>query len=171
MRTEIERIARMLIEAGALRDATNDWGENALVWAMRHGNLTIARMVSAPEEFAAAAAKPQESEAVAVQPVAAPAEVEKIIADRRLAHVNGAPMVLSDDDYQKILARIAKMNRAPVPSKPPGRLSITAKKGDLRREKAELLYGESSAADPARRPVPVRTRKVPANAQEPQQPQ
>lgn len=159
-----ENIARMLMDAGAVRSAANDWGEDALAWAMRAGNLTIARMVSAAEEFAAVAAKPPDSAPIAMQTVAAPPEVEKIIADRRLAHVNGTPMVLSDEDYKKILARIAKMKPAVAPSKPPGRLSITAKKGEPRREKAELLYGEASTADPARRAVPVNARKLPADA-------
>ena len=158
-----ENIARMLIDAGAMREASNDWGEDAVVWAMRYGNLTIAKMISAPEEFAAAAGKPPASWGVAVQPVAAPAEVEKIIEDSRLAHVDGTPLVLSDDDYQKIMARIAHMKHADAPSKPPARLSIIAKKNDPRREKAELLYGESSPANPPRRPVPVKARKVPAD--------
>jgi uncharacterized protein len=164
-----ESIARMLLDAGAIRGASNDFGEDALVWAMRYRNLTIAKMVSAPEEFAEAAGKPQASQGVAAQPMAAPPEVEKIIEDRRLAHVNGEPMVLSADDYREILARIAKMKPAAAPSKSPGRLSITAKKGDLRREKAELHYGEYSPPDPARHSLPVRARKIPANVKGVQQ--
>ena len=161
-----ENIARALMEAGAIRNATNDWGEDALAWAMRNGNLTIAKMVSTPEDFATAVEKPQESWGAAVQTVEAPPEVEKIIEERRLAHVNGTVMTLSDDDYQRIMARIENMKPAVAVAKPPARLSITARKGDPRREKAQLLYGAPSAANPAHRPGPAKARKVQAKKQD-----
>jgi ankyrin repeat protein len=41
-----QKIAAMLIEAGAMRSTKNDLGEDALTWAMRYKHLTIAKMVT-----------------------------------------------------------------------------------------------------------------------------
>jgi hypothetical protein len=41
-----------LLAAGARRDIVNDQGENAVHWAMRHNNLSIARASAAPNVLA-----------------------------------------------------------------------------------------------------------------------
>ncbi|MCZ7655682.1 MAG: ankyrin repeat domain-containing protein [Rhodocyclaceae bacterium] len=41
-----EEVARMLMEAGADPKTENEWGENALTWAMRHKHFRIAKWLS-----------------------------------------------------------------------------------------------------------------------------
>ena len=136
-----ESIARMLLAAGADASVKNDWGENALTWAMRFGNFTIASMVTSAEEFAQAAGKPKESWGNAVRPLPLPAEIEKLLQDNRVAHAYGRPRVLTDDEYRKILDRVATMKPAAPPSRAATRMSINAVKGS-RRQWAELQFGE-----------------------------
>jgi ankyrin repeat protein len=147
-----EKIAAMLIEAGAMRGTKNDFGEDALTWAMRNGHLTIAKMVTSDNEFEEAAAQPRASWGEPSAPIPAPAEVEEILQQERLAHVSGKPLVLSDDDYRKILDRIAKMKLAAIASRRPQRMSITAQKSDPSKERAELQFGDTRLGSAAHRP-------------------
>ncbi|MEO8443244.1 MAG: ankyrin repeat domain-containing protein [Betaproteobacteria bacterium] len=138
-----EKIASLLIAHGAIRTAKNDSGEDALTWAMRNGNLTIAKMITSEEEFAQAAVAPKEKWGDAVTTMAAPNEVENILLQERLAHAAGKPRILSDEEYRKVLKRVAAMKRPVVATRRANRLSITAKKGQPAKERAELVYGES----------------------------
>jgi len=136
-----DAVARMLLAAGADAGAKNDWGEDALTWAMRFGNLTVAKLVTSAEGFAQAAARPRDSWGDAVRPVPAPAEIEKLIQDARVARSLGQTRELNDDDYRRILERVAKMKPAARPARPVAGLSINAIRGS-RREWAELQFGE-----------------------------
>jgi hypothetical protein len=138
-----EKIASLLIEHGAIRTAKNDWGEDALTWAMRNGNLTIAKMITTEEEFAQAAVAPREKWGEADTTIAAPDEVENILLQERLAQAAGKPRILSDEEYRKVLERVAAMKRPVVETRRANRLSITAKKGQPSKERAELEFGES----------------------------
>ena len=137
-----EKIAAMLLEAGADRGVKNDWGEDALTWAMRYENLTIAKMVTTAGEFAQAATQPKESWGDAVISIPAPKEVEDILQQERLAHASGKPRVLSDAEYRQVLERVTAMKPASIKTRLPTRMSITAEKGDLLREGAQLQYDE-----------------------------
>jgi hypothetical protein len=137
-----ENIAQMLLDAGAIRGTKNDWGEDALTWAMRYEHLTIAKMVTSDGEFAQAATQPKASWGEAVITMPAPAEVENILQQERLAHASGKARILSDDDYRKVLERVATMKPVASGARLPKRMSITAKKGDLSGEGAELQFDE-----------------------------
>jgi hypothetical protein len=137
-----EKIAGLLIEHGALRTVTNDWGEDALTWAMRNGNLTVARMITTAEEFAQAAVQPADKWGEASPTIAAPEEVESIRLQARLAHAAGTTTTLTDEEYRKVLERVAAMKRPAADARRANRLSITAKKGQPAKERAELQYGE-----------------------------
>jgi hypothetical protein len=100
-------------------------------------------MITTEAEFAQAAAEPKENWGEAVDPLPAPAEVEDILQQVRLAHANGTSRVLSDEEYRKIMARVATMKPAAVAARRPKRMSITAKKGDPSKERAELEFGEA----------------------------
>ncbi|MCL2524058.1 MAG: ankyrin repeat domain-containing protein [Betaproteobacteria bacterium] len=54
-----QALAQKLIDLGANRAPKNDWGDGALEWAMRNNNLTIARILTKPEEFKAALNEPR----------------------------------------------------------------------------------------------------------------
>ncbi len=68
-----ETLVRQLLARGADRSLKNDRDEGALEWAFKHKRLAIARLVSAPREFVAAANQPRArwGEAVRSQPSAA----------------------------------------------------------------------------------------------------
>ncbi|MDB5809685.1 MAG: ankyrin repeat-containing protein [Betaproteobacteria bacterium] len=138
-----DKIAGLLIEHGAVRSAKNDWDEDALTWAMRNNHLTIAKMVTAEQEFAEAAAQPKEVWGAAPVTIVAPPEVETILLQERLAHAAGKPRILSDEEYAKVLERVAAMKSAAPGNRRASRMSITAKKGQPAKERAELEYGES----------------------------
>ena len=138
-----DKIASLLIEHGAIRSTKNDWGEDAMTWAMRNDHLTIAKMIATADEFAQAAARPKETWGEAVTTIAAPEEVENILLEERLAHAAGRPRILSDEDYRKVLERVAAMKQPVVETRRASRLSITAKKGQPEKERAELQFDES----------------------------
>ena len=139
-----ERIAELLLAAGADRAIKNDRDDNALSWAMRYGHLTIAKMIATADEFAKAAARAKEnrSEAVVPIPLPAPVEVENMLQAQRLAHADGKQRVLTDEDYRKVLARVATMRPAAPVARQPKRLHITARRGDPSQEQAELQFGK-----------------------------
>ena len=136
-----DKIAALLIERGAIRSTKNDQGEDALTWAMRNGHLTIAKMVTSEDEFAQAATQPKAAWGEPVAALEAPAEVENILLQDRLAHAAGKPRTLSDEEYRKVLERVAAMKPAAVETRRANRLSITAKKGQPSKERAELEFG------------------------------
>ncbi len=137
-----EKIAALLIEHGAIRSAKNDLGEDALKWAMRNGHLSIAKMVTTDEDFAQAAAQPKAAWGEAVVTMAAPPEVETILLRERLARSAGQPRILSDEDYRKVLERVAAMKPAVAEPRRANRMSITAKKSQPSKERAEWQYDE-----------------------------
>jgi hypothetical protein len=113
---------------------------------MRNDHLTIAKMITTADEFAQAAAQPKETWGEAVTTIAAPEEVENILLQERLAHAAGKPRILSDEEYRKVLERVAAMKRPVVETRRASRLSITAKKGRPAKERAELQYGSRREA-------------------------
>jgi hypothetical protein len=141
-----EKIAALLIEHGAIRSAKNDLGEDALKWAMRNGHLSIAKMLTTDEDFAQAAAQPKAAWGDAAVTMAAPAEVETILLQERLARSAGQPRVLSDEEYRKVLERVAAMKPAVADPRRANRMSITAKKNQPSKERAELQFGEPPRA-------------------------
>jgi hypothetical protein len=72
----------------------------------------------------------------------APAEVENILQEERLARVSGKAKALSDDEYRKVLARVAAMKPASSATRPPKRMSITAEKGNMWKEWAQFEFGD-----------------------------
>ena len=137
-----EKIAQLLIEHGAVRTLKNDLDEDALKWAMRNGHLSIAKLITTEDEFAQAAAEPQATWGEPVVTMAAPQEVEDILRRDRFARAEGKPRILSDEEYKKILERVAAMKPATAAARRASRLSITAKKNQPAKERAELQFSE-----------------------------
>jgi uncharacterized protein len=137
-----EKVAEMLLTAGADRSIKNDWGEDALTWAMRYNNLTIAKMVTSAGEFAQVVGVPKETWGEAVSPVPAPAEMEYIIQQERLARASGRARVLSAEEYRAALERVANMKTETIVGKLPARMNITVKKNEPWRERATLELSE-----------------------------
>lgn len=138
-----EKIASLLLEHGALRTAKNDLDEDALKWAMRNGHLAIAKLVTTDEGFAQAAGQPKETWGEPAITLAAPKEVEDILRQQRLAHAAGQSRVISEAEYRQIMERVAAMKPAKADTRRASGLSITAKKGQPAKERAEFRYSES----------------------------
>ena len=141
-----EDVARLLMEAGADPVTENEWGENALTWAMRHKHFRIAKMITSPEEFAKAAKAPPETYGKAVKSVAAPPDIGDILEKMRRAQAGGKPtdalrkalfatiaLHRHDSEVSTIEAKRGKKGKPEV-------LVITAKRNEAGRERAELLY-------------------------------
>lgn len=138
-------LARALLDAGADTAPVNEWGDNALAFAMRNRNFGIAKMVSSAEEFARAAKAP-ESFGTARKSVAAPPEIAEIVEKMRQAQAEGKPT----DDLRKALyatlalhrhdSEVSTLKARKDKSGKPEVLVITAQRKEAGRERAELLY-------------------------------
>lgn len=148
-----EDLARELLAAGADPRPVNDWGDNALTWAMRQNNLMIAKLVAvAPTEFAEAVRAPREFFGKPVRSTPAPQELSEILKEIRIARAQGKSV---DDLEQALFAMAAKLKaKAQAESVArkgaPTALYITASRSrgaQAAGEKAELNY---AGADKAR---------------------
>ncbi len=136
-----EELARKLIALGADRSIKNDRGDGALEWAMRYKHMGIARLVSEPEQFAAAANLPKEhwGEPVRSQPIAqaaaAPDELEDMLNVRKILVEHDMPNAVKRLDRQ-IAALRAKREGA---TRPAAILEISASRKAPRKQHARLI--------------------------------
>jgi hypothetical protein len=168
-----EKVAGILLERGADPAVTNDRGEDALNWAMRHDNPRIARMVAAPERFAAAARSGREAFGPAVRSVPAPERIDALFREMRAAEMEGR---LTDELRNAYFAAVAELEKpAPVAEavrqEPPKALEITARREAPGEESAVLMYergpsepitrraSETQPAKPAKPAKPVKSAK------------
>ena len=79
-----ESIARTLLGAGARRDIVNEYGDDAMRWAMRNNNLKIAQEIAGQEKFAAAAAQPKASWGQPVRSQPVPDRADMMLAQARV---------------------------------------------------------------------------------------
>ena len=113
-----------------VRAPTNDWGDTALAFAMRHKNYGIAKMVSSAEEFAKAAKAP-DAFGEAKKSVLAPPEIAEIVEKMRQAQAEGKP---TGDLRKALYAAIEQL-----PSIPRTVLSLHYRDGLQIAEIAEML--------------------------------
>lgn len=153
-----EVIADDLLKAGADPTLTNDLGETPLVWAMRHGNVSIAKMVSSPEAFANAVRNPRPL-TPAMRSVAAPQQIEDLL--RRIRHAEGqnlptaglrkqlaTALVRQREENKRAIADAERNQAGAVKA-----IVITAQRQGG-GEKAELVYGKAPPVAPvAAKPV------------------
>ncbi len=100
-----EDLAMMLLGAGADPGLTNDRGDTALTWAMRYGNLRIAKLVSSSQAFARVAKMPTESFGPARRSVPAPSEITELLQQIRQAEVRKLP---TDELRRRLADAIAR---------------------------------------------------------------
>ena len=150
-----EAIAKRLLTAGARRDIVNEWGDDALRWAMRHNNLTIAREIAGAEGFPAVAARPTASWGTAVRSQAVPDRADSLMAQARGMEAAGQ----RDEALRLYRAALAVIRQADAARKPVaarGRAAsgmvITARRDKPDSQSAALNYaapanpGESAPA-------------------------
>jgi len=146
-----ELVAGLLLEAGADPALTNESGDSALTWAMRHEHFRIARSVATVAEFANAVRAAPETFGTPVRSPPAPPEIEEILRQLRLAEAAGRPV---DELRKKLFDAVARFKqdsqRMVIDRRPAGKtlktgkpkaLMITAQRGRKKgRERAELVY-------------------------------
>jgi hypothetical protein len=135
----------------------NENGDTALSWAMRQGNLKIAKLVSSPNQFAKAVKAPPESFGTAMRSVPPPAGISEILRQIRVAEAQGQP---TEELRARFHAAVDayKRNEPPPRAKAlviqprvPKGLVITAQRQGSGGERAEVVYGD--AAKPATAPA------------------
>ena len=100
-------LARMLVGLGADRSIKNDRGDGALEWAMKYKQLGIARLVSEPEQFVAAASLPKEhwGEPVRSVPVAQSQAAARAVIAPRVRNVARAEIAMPGEIEQLLSVR------------------------------------------------------------------
>ena len=138
-----EELARKLVELGAERNIRNDHGEGALEWAMKYKRLGIARLVSEPQQFVAAASLPKEhwgepvrsAPLVEKQESATFTEIERLLSIRSILLARGL-----EDSVDKVDRRIAALRAKPDSEVTPAAvLEISASRKAPSEQKARLI--------------------------------
>src|SRR5574343_631256 len=135
-------LARKLIEKGADRTPKNDWGDGALEWAMRQNRLEIARMVSNPEEFNIAVAKPKEKWGEPTRSLRTSKDLENLLNIRETLAKRGMDTTAIDKRSSVERMRIVRseMDRA-APARA-ATLEITARRGKPQEQSAKMIQDE-----------------------------
>jgi hypothetical protein len=148
-----EPLVKQLLEKGADLTVKNDRGEGALDWAFKFKRLGIARMVSSPQEFVAAASRPsaQWGEAVRSQPAppegppSAQAEadpqavrIQQLVGIRNALDRRGMKDSVAKLD-RRIAALRAQQARAYKDSIPSAVLEISARRGKPGEQSTRMI--------------------------------
>ena len=150
-----ETLVRQLLARGADRGLKNDRGEGALEWAFKHQRLAIARLVSAPQEFAAAANQPKArwGESVRSQPSAAAptaaspeppdpltVQIESLLRMRDVLAARGLTEEPAKLD-KRIAALRAQRARADRGKSPAAVLEISASRASPEDQRMRMIFG------------------------------
>ena len=141
-----QALARKLLEKGAERAVKNDWGDGALEWAMRQNRLELARMVSNPEEFDIAVAKPKESWGEPVRSLRTSKELENLLGMRERLVERGMSTETID---KRIAAERVRIVRQELDRQAPARaatLEITASRQKPQEQSAKIIYDDKGKA-------------------------
>jgi len=147
-----EDMVKQLLARGADRSVKNDRGEGALEWAFKFQRLGIARLVSAPQEFVAAANQPKsrwgtplrslsQGEPIAAPPPAAPdpaaEKIDELMRMRQALASRGM-----NDAVAKLDRRIAALRaqRARADRTPGTVLEISASRAAPETQRMRLIF-------------------------------
>ena len=125
-----EGLVKDLLARGADRGVKNDRGDGALEWAFKFQRLGIARMVSAPQQFVAAANRPASTWGAPVRSVPAPVTVAPAAPPQtrdegleRIRELEGVRAMLAergmDDAVKKMDRRLALLREGLLPEPDP----------------------------------------------------
>ena len=157
-----EQVVRQLLARGADRSVKNDRGEGALEWAFKFQRLGIARLVSAPQDFVAAANQPKsrwgaplrslrEGEAIAAPlPTAAPdaagEKIEELMRMREALASRGLKDSVGKLD-KRIAAMRAQRARAERTTPAMAVLEISASRASPENQRMRVIF-ESNGPSP-----------------------
>jgi len=150
-----EPLVKELLARGADRSVKNDRGDGALEWAFKFQRLSIARMVSAPQEFVAAANQPKsrwgvplrslsEGEAIAKPPAAAATDaagekIDELVKLRQTLAARGMKDAVAKLD--KRIATLRAQRARAARATPAAVLEISASRATPSEQRARLLFG------------------------------
>jgi hypothetical protein len=132
-------LAQLLVNLGANTAIKNDWGDDALTWAMRYGNPQIAKMVTTPDRFAEAARTPPEQFGTPTRSLPPAQRLASIAEAMRAAEAAGRPTFELQEQYLKAVREL-RAAQAQSEQGAPTALEIRAQRGAPGREKAILIY-------------------------------
>ncbi len=142
-----ESIARTLLASGARTDVVNEYGDDALRWAMRNNNLKIAQEIAGQAKFSALVAQPAASWGQPKRSLPVPDRVDMMLAQARKMEAAGRrdeALTL----YRAALAAIRKAgegaNTAATSTRATTGMVITAKRGKPGEQTAALNYATPS---------------------------
>ena len=155
-----EQVAKQLLARGADRSVKNDRGEGALEWAFKFQRLGIARLVSAPQEFVAAANQPKsrwgapqrslrDGEAIAAPPpTAAPdpagEKIEELMRVREALAARGMKASVNKLDA-RIAALRAQRARTARATPAAAVLEITASRTAPENQRMRVIFDTNGA--------------------------
>ena len=155
-----EDMARLLIEKGAERSFRNDWGDGALEWAMRYNQLSIARMITNPEEFNLAVSQPKEAWGEPARSLRMSKELEELMEMREKLVVRGEPTEAIDKRIaiERVRVMRSEIDQAKAPQRA-ATMEITASRKAPKDQSAKIIYdgkGKPGEAKPAPRTAPAK---------------
>lgn len=145
-----EELARLLLEKGAERDFKNDWGDDALEWAMRFNQLGIARMITNPEEFNIVMSQPREAWGEPQRSLRMSKELEELMALREKLVERGESTEAIDRriNSERIRLMRAEIER-PAPPARAATMEITASRKAPQKQSARIVYEDKAAVKKA----------------------
>ena len=140
-------LARLLIEKGAERSFRNDWGDGALEWAMRYNQLSIARMITNPEEFDIAISKPKESWGEPARSLRMSKELEELMDMREKLVERGESTEAIDKriNLERVRVMRAEIDRPAAPARA-ATMEITASRKAPKEQSARIIYDDKGKA-------------------------
>lgn len=144
-----ESITKSLLAAGARRDIVNEHGDDALRWAMRYNNLSIAREIAGSDRFSVVAARPAASWGPPVRSQAMPDRADTLMAQARRMEAAGERSEALQL-YRAALAVIRQADAArkiaPAPARAASGMVITARRDKPASQSAALNYATPGTA-------------------------
>jgi hypothetical protein len=152
-----EGMVKILLESGADPKSKNDWGDNALAFAMRYDHYRLGKMISSPEEFEIAVKAPKESFGDASRSAPASREIEDLLRRIREAEAARRPteqlrkqLMDTVNAMKRSSSVVVNASRRPMPLPyQPRSIVITAKRGSPGAEKAQVVVDGQRLAPPA----------------------
>jgi hypothetical protein len=153
-----EPVVKQLLARGADRSVKNDRGDGALEWAFKYQRLSIARLVSAPQEFVAAANQPRSrwgapqrslrdgeplAEPSPYQPPApdpANRKIDELMRMRQVLAARGLKDAVEKMD-RRIAALRAQRARADKTTPAAAVLEITAERASPENQRMRVTFG------------------------------
>jgi hypothetical protein len=156
-----EELARLLIEKGAERGFKNDWGDGALEWAMRYNQVSIARMITNPEEFNIAMSQPKESWGEPSRSLRMSKELEELMEMREKLVERGESTAAIDKriNVERVRVMRAEIDRPATPARA-ATMEITASRKAPKEQSAKIIYDDKGKERGQKKPAASATAKA-----------